>query len=469
VPVPVLCCPFSRQTHRQHRRVQSLYQLAEATCLYAVAFGNSSGHRHLFFPQPEVKISHNKLRALYVQYPTGRQADFRTHWEMRSDRNAVFAVHWIAGQGEQAYAPHPRAVLDEHDAQARVLARTDHPPAHRTQVGRTTRLRVVLVRGREHLKTAEALSSMSALIELTSLTKDYGNFRALDDVNLTVQPGITGLLGPNGAGKSTLIKVLLGLVGINQGSGHVLGFPLGTSIAQIRTQIGYMPEDDCYIHGLSGIDSIQVAARLSRIPATEALRRGHEILDFCGAGQERYRLVETYSTGMRQKLRFAMAIVHDPKLLILDEPTSGLDPEEREAMLNRIRVLARDFHKSVILCTHILPDVQTVCQYVVILAAGSVRVSDSLETLCRVRDPSVTVSVTGDAQRLQTLLQSRGVRAEAAAPFQLRVPGEAGQLNAVLWSAAEETNCVIRGLTPSRNSLEQIFLDAVREVHRADS
>jgi len=310
---------------------------------------------------------------------------------------------------------------------------------------------------------------MSALIELTSLTKDYGNFRALDDVNLTVQPGITGLLGPNGAGKSTLIKVLLGLVGINQGSGHVLGFPLGTSIAQIRTQIGYMPEDDCYIHGLSGIDSIQVAARLSRIPATEALRRGHEILDFCGAGQERYRLVETYSTGMRQKLRFAMAIVHDPKLLILDEPTSGLDPEEREAMLNRIRVLARDFHKSVILCTHILPDVQTVCQYVVILAAGSVRVSDSLETLCRVRDPSVTVSVTGDAQRLQTLLQSRGVRAEAAAPFQLRVPGEAGQLNAVLWSAAEETNCVIRGLTPSRNSLEQIFLDAVREVHRADS
>ncbi len=278
---------------------------------------------------------------------------------------------------------------------------------------------------------------MSALIELTSLTKDYGNFRALDDVNLTVQPGITGLLGPNGAGKSTLIKVLLGLVGINQGSGHVLGFPLGTSIAQIRTQIGYMPEDDCYIHGLSGIDSIQVAARLSRIPATEALRRGHEILDFCGAGQERYRLVETYSTGMRQKLRFAMAIVHDPKLLILDEPTSGLDPEEREAMLNRIRVLARDFHKSVILCTHILPDVQTVCQYVVILAAGSVRVSDSLETLCRVRDPSVTVSVTGDAQRLQTLLQSRGVRAEAAAPFQLRVPGEAGQLNAVLWSAAE--------------------------------
>ncbi len=310
---------------------------------------------------------------------------------------------------------------------------------------------------------------MSALVELTNLTKDYGRFRALNDVNLTVQPGITGLLGPNGAGKSTLIKVLLGLVRITRGSGHVLGFRLGTSADQIRTQIGYMPEDDCYIHGLSGIECIQVAARLSRIPSTEALRRGHEILDFCGAGQERYRPVETYSTGMRQKLRFAMAIVHDPQLLILDEPTSGLDPEEREAMLNRIRILARDFHKSVILCTHILPDVQTVCHRVIILAAGSVRVSDSLETLCRMPNPSMTVSITGEALRLRTELQNRGVGAETVSQFQLRVTGDAVQLNDVLWSAAAEAECVIRGLTPSRNSLEQIFLDAVREVHRADS
>ena len=178
---------------------------------------------------------------------------------------------------------------------------------------------------------------MPALIELNDLSKDYGSFRALSGVSLRIDEGITGLLGPNGAGKSTLIKVLLGLVKINSGHGHVLGFPIGQSVAQVRTQIGYMPEDDCYVHGLSGIESIQVAARLSGFSETEALRRGHEILDFCGMGQERYRPVETYSTGMRQKLRFAMAIVHDPKLLILDEPTSGLDPEEREAMLNKHR------------------------------------------------------------------------------------------------------------------------------------
>ena len=310
---------------------------------------------------------------------------------------------------------------------------------------------------------------MSALIELHNLTKDYGHFRALSNVNLTVNEGITGLLGPNGAGKSTLIKVLLGLVRTNSGTGQILGFPLGEAADQLRTQIGYMPEDDCYIHGLTGIESIQVAARLSRMSNNEALRRGHEILDFCGTGQERYRPVETYSTGMRQKLRFAMAIVHDPRLLILDEPTSGLDPEERESMLNRIRILAREFHKSVILCTHILPDVQTICDQVVILAAGSVRVSDTLESLCRMPDPSITVSVTGDYHSLQNHLIARELKSHIVMPHQLQVKGDANELNTMLWGAAAETNCVIRSLTPSKNSLEQIFLDAVREVHRADS
>ena len=310
---------------------------------------------------------------------------------------------------------------------------------------------------------------MTALVELTNVTKDYGIYRALSDVNLSIRPGITGLLGPNGAGKSTLIKVLLGLVKITVGDGHVLGFPIRTAADQIRTHIGYMPEDDCYIHGLSGIESMQVAAQLSRFPATEALRRGHEILDFCGMGQERYRPVETYSTGMRQKLRFAMALVHDPKLLILDEPTSGLDPEEREAMLNRIRILTRQFGKSVILCTHILPDVQVVCNDVVILAAGSVRVSDSLDELCRVPNPSMTVTLSGDRDAYQACLTSRGLQSEVLSLRQLRVYGDADALNEALWSAATESGCLVRSLSPSKNSLEQIFLSAVREVTHANS
>lgn len=310
---------------------------------------------------------------------------------------------------------------------------------------------------------------MNALIELRNVTKDYGSFRALSKVDLTIHPGITGLLGPNGAGKSTLIKVLLGLVRITVGDGHVLGFPIRTAADQIRTHIGYMPEDDCYVHGLSGIESVQVIAQLSRFPATEALRRGHEILDFCGMGQERYRPVETYSTGMRQKLRFAMAIVHDPKLLILDEPTSGLDPEEREAMLNRIRILARQFGKSVILCTHILPDVQVVCDNVVILADGSVRLSDSLDELCRMPNPSMTVTLSGNRDAYRDRLTAKGVQSEVLSLRQLRVFGEGAVLNEPLWSAATESGCIVRGLSPSKNSLEQIFLAAVREVHSANS
>lgn len=310
---------------------------------------------------------------------------------------------------------------------------------------------------------------MASLIELQHLTKDYGGFRALHDVNLTVESGVTGLLGPNGAGKSTLIKVLLGLVRVTSGTGHVLDYPLGTNAAAVRARIGYMPEDDCYLHGLSGIETMQVAAQLSRLPTTEALRRGHEILDFCGMGQERYRNVETYSTGMRQKLRFAMAIVHDPRLLILDEPTSGLDPQERDAMLNRIRILSRQFGKSVILCTHILPDVQTVCDTVTILGGGRVRLTGRLDVLCTTQDPSLTVQLTGEADRVAAGLQSAGVRVEVSGLRQLRVYGEVGQLNPVLWGAAAAAGAAIRSVQPSKNSLEQIFLDAVREVAVAHS
>jgi len=232
---------------------------------------------------------------------------------------------------------------------------------------------------------------MTPLIELKNLTKDYGKFRALDDVNLQIGDGITGLLGPNGAGKSTLIKVLLGLVRTTSGEGFVLGHSIHSESGAIRGKVGFMPEDDCYMYGQSGIESVQVAGRLSQLPNKEALRRGHEILDFCGMGQERYRNVETYSTGMRQKLRFAMAIVHDPELLILDEPTSGLDPEERETMLNRISILNSKFGKAIILCTHILPDVKVVCDAVTIVAGGKVRLSAPLEELLRSPNPEVMI------------------------------------------------------------------------------
>ncbi len=310
---------------------------------------------------------------------------------------------------------------------------------------------------------------MPALIELRNLTKDYGRFRALNDVNLTIGDGVTGLLGPNGAGKSTLIKVLLGLVRTTSGEGFVLGHDIRKEAAAIRAKVGYMPEDDCYMHGLSGIECVQVAGRLSCLPSTEALRRGHEILDFCGMGQERYRNVETFSTGMRQKLRFAMSIVHDPELLILDEPTSGLDPEEREAMLNRIQVLARKFGKAVILCTHILPDVKVVCDRVTIPAAGQVKLSANLEDVLKSPNPEVTLLVAENAGAVAAELKRSGKHCEVINDGELRVAGEVSDIAGAIWSASRDANVAVQNLIPSQSSLEEVFLNAVREKRSADT
>ena len=310
---------------------------------------------------------------------------------------------------------------------------------------------------------------MPALIELRHLVKDYGSFRALNGVDLAIGEGITGLLGPNGAGKSTLIKVLLGLVRVTSGKGIVLGHDVQTEASAIRAKVGYMPEDDCYMYGLSGIESVQVAARLSCLPSTEALRRGHEILDFCGMGQERYRNVETYSTGMRQKLRFAMAIVHDPELLILDEPTSGLDPEERESMLSRISILSKKFGKAVILCTHILPDVRVVCDSVAILAGGKVQLSAPLEDLLKSPNPEVTIDVADHVELFSDKLLQSGLQSHVVGRNRLKVAGESTVIAASIWQVAHENEVAILNQIPSQSSLEEIFLEAVREKRHANS
>ncbi|WP_010583020.1 ABC transporter ATP-binding protein [Schlesneria paludicola] len=304
---------------------------------------------------------------------------------------------------------------------------------------------------------------MTNLIELVDVTKDYGRFRALDHVSLQIRSGVTGLLGPNGAGKSTLIKVLLGLVRMTSGRGRLLEFELGRQSREIREQVGYMPEDDCYLHGMTGVESVQFVAQLAKFPAVEGLRRAHEILDFCGVAQERYRTVETYSTGMRQKLRFAQALVHDPPVLILDEPTSGLDPEERQAMLNRIRVMAREHHKAVLLCTHILPDVQSISDSVVILARGRVQVAEDLAELSRPSSPSLHVRLLGSSESFVAHLHSHGIPVEVLSTGIIALKGPPDELARLVWLAAEKCHVSIRSLTPARNSLEEIFVNAVRE------
>lgn len=301
---------------------------------------------------------------------------------------------------------------------------------------------------------------MKPIIEVDGVTKRYGKIEALRDVALHIPPGVTGLLGPNGSGKSTLIKAFLGLVRTQGGNGRILDYQWPQDCRLIRDTIGYLPEDDCYIAGLQGIESVTLMAQLSGLSGREGLRRSHEMMDFCGFGEERYREVESYSTGMRQKLKFAQALVHDPPLLILDEPTTGLDPDQRLAMLRRIRNLAARHGKSIILSTHILPDVRTVCDHVVILVGGTVRVIDTLENLSRPVEPTFHVSVVGDHTAFAGRVTVAGYSVSwDAATGMLRIGGiEPDQTN-ILWAWAAETGTAIQRMEPAVNSLEQIFVD----------
>ena len=185
--------------------------------------------------------------------------------------------------------------------------------------------------------------------------------------------------------------------------------------------------------------------------------------------QERYRAIETYSTGMRQKIKFAAAIVHDPELLILDEPTSGLDPEERESLLNRIALLHREARKSVVISTHILPDVQAICTDVVILSKGRVVLQDTLANLNRTTAPSVSFQVLGDRVPIMDHLAGRQLNVRLTADQSILVESEQPNLASVIWAAADETNSVIRSLTPAKNSLEGVFLQTVKESQHASS
>ena len=269
------------------------------------------------------------------------------------------------------------------------------------------------------------------------------------------------MLGPNGSGKSTLIKSLLGLVRNHQGTGKVLGLQWPREVREIRDRVGYLPEDDCYIAGLTGIEAVAFMANLSGLPKTEGMRRAHEITDFCDIGEEKYRSVEAYSTGMRQKLKFAQALVHDPPFLILDEPTTGLDPDQRDAMLRRIRTLARDHGKSILLSTHILPDVKAVCDQVIILARGKVRVHDSMENLSKPAEPTLNVMTYGKKDAFLSGLDKAGYTVTTKTDGAFKIIGTNIEQVSNIWDIAAATETSIRRLAPAQNSLEEIFFQAV--------
>lgn len=311
---------------------------------------------------------------------------------------------------------------------------------------------------------------MNSLIELHTISRTFGAYTALHDVTLSLPAGRIGLLGPNGAGKSTLLKILMGLLPSSSGSGRVLDQPLGgdrdaANNWRLRQLVGFMPEADALVPGLKGIEYVSLAGELYGLPRRHALRRAHEVLSYLELEEARYRRVEEYSAGMKQRVKLAQAIIHDPPVLLLDEPTSGLDPAGRDAFLRLIRTLGIEHGKTVILSTHLLADVETVCERVVILAGGRVRGQGTVDELCARRGDRFRLRVQGDANRFREDVENEGVKVLADnghGDWRVLVPN--GWTNTAFFKLADLNDVVLRSLTRDDETLEELFLRTVNNT-----
>ena len=295
------------------------------------------------------------------------------------------------------------------------------------------------------------------IITARSLGKMYGPHMALEDVNLEIPPGAVGVLGPNGAGKSTLFKCLLGLITTTSGEGTVLGYDIRTEGDKIRSRIGYMPEYDALDPGLSAIDQVRYAGELVGMNPAHATRRAHEVLQYVGLKDQRYRKIETYSTGMKQAAKLACALVHDPDVLICDEPTNGLDQKAREFMLQTLRRTVSDGNRSVLMSSHVMDDVQEVCERIVMIHKGRIVVQRRIEDLARQIEREIEISVWGGASRMQQELETRDFKVRRLGRV-LRVDRvDEGTTKEVL-EAAVSANVQVRQMREYEPDLEDIFL-----------
>jgi len=299
---------------------------------------------------------------------------------------------------------------------------------------------------------------MTALFQLVDVTHYYGRVCALRDVSLAVEPGAIGLIGQNGAGKSTLIQILLGLIRPTRGSAHVLGEDLRTAGIRLRGRVGYMPERDAMVPGLNGIEFAALAGELCGMSRKQALRRAHEALSFLGLEEARYRKLEQYSAGMRQRLKLAATLVHDPDVLLLDEPTAGLDPEGRAAMLSLLTSLAARPGKSLVLSTHLLGDVERVCDRAIVLDQGQVKCAGRIAELRAGRQRCYRIRWEGDAtgflaalrqQEAKLCLGSRENEAQVILPD--------GWTTHALFVQADLHKLVLTGLEPIEEDLEAVY------------
>jgi len=307
------------------------------------------------------------------------------------------------------------------------------------------------------------------VVELENLKVNLGRREVLRGISCSLGTSGTGraigLLGPNGAGKSTLIRTLLGFHKPASGTARVLGFNCRDQMRDVRARIGYMPENDAFIGNLTAVSSLRMFAELSGLPSKIALEKAHEALFHVGLGEARYRELNSYSLGMKQMAKLAQAIVHGPELVILDEPTNGLDPSSRSRMLRLVREMKNEQNMNVILCSHLLGDVEQVCDEAVILKDGRVVHECNLEEERRSNKRFVELEVSGDDGSFQQALASIGADGVSEGAGRWRIVLPANVEVEVLWNLAAGQNLLVRKLTHRRDTLEEIFLKAMGRIN----
>ncbi|HNM46092.1 MAG TPA: ABC transporter ATP-binding protein [Candidatus Sumerlaeota bacterium] len=303
-------------------------------------------------------------------------------------------------------------------------------------------------------------------VELQNLSVDFGKRRILNNISTAFTGKSVGLLGPNGAGKSTLIKSLLGFVKPAEGTARIMGFDVRREAMKIRQLVGYMPEHEAYIGDMSAVRLLRYLGELAGLPPGAAMERAHEVLYYVGIGELRYRPVRTYSLGNQQRVKLAQALVHGPKVLILDEPTNSLDPEGREEMRRLVRDIGLISNSHVIMCSHILQDVEFCCNSVVVINRGCVVLNGVIAELKKEDLRTYDIRIEGDRERLIGAMAARGWPCAENEKGEIRVQLPEGEGTRSIFEMARDIGVQLRHFHFKKDSLEDIFMSALQESER---
>jgi len=310
---------------------------------------------------------------------------------------------------------------------------------------------------------AHIASPGASVVQLDGVTVVYGKNQALKAVNARFAAGAVGLLGPNGAGKSTMLKALLGFVKPDQGRMTVLDLDVAHRPLDIRSRIGYMPETDAHIPGMNAVSFVAYCGQLAGLPPDDAMQRAHEVLYYVGLGEARYRNIETYSTGMKQRIKLAQALVHDPDLLFLDEPTNGMDPKGRDEMLDLIRDLGHNKNVNLILSSHLLPDVEYTCDHVIVMDKGQVVAQGPIAELKGPGGRVFELRIKGNLPAFIEVLRGAGMECHSTDEDVMRVFVPDGREHSAIFALAAQHGAQVRHLRPSVPTLEDVFAKALGE------